>query len=120
MGQRFLAVMAAVALGVAAVGCETSSMDKDLKRSADRATIQLDRTTKERDALQKENETLKKQLAEAKGVSMSGGTGDSKETADRITLLESQLRASQMKVRQLEDAAMAGRQGMPATRAVGP
>jgi septal ring factor EnvC (AmiA/AmiB activator) len=111
--------MVAAVLGLAALGCESNSMDRDLKRNADRATIQLDRMTKERNALEKENEALKKQLADTgKGVSASSAA--QKELVDRVASLENQLRASQMKVREMEDAAMSGRQGMPATRPVGP
>ncbi len=118
-GKWLMLGLLSVGLTGAVLGCETSSMDQDLKRQADRATILLDRAQTELQAAKAENERLTAELAKFQKKSSTDITS-LKDAQQRIDTLDAQLLQSQQRIRELEDAAMANRQGMPATRATAP
>lgn len=103
----------------AGLGCDSSSMDRDLKRQADRATIRLNQAENERDQLRADAEKSKaavdlerKRAEEAQ--KLAG------ELRQRMSTVEADLLRARQRVRELEEAALAARQGMPTTRAVQP
>lgn len=94
-------------------------MDRDLKRQADRATIQLNQVQNERDALQTELRSTKVTLDDrAKQLELL--QKDNAALRQQIERNEADLIRARQRVRELEEAALAARQGMPTTRAAQP
>lgn len=104
---------------IAAGGCQENQMNKDLKRQADRATIQLNQVETERDAL-KEEVTREKAATEAERKRADAAIREATELRSRLSQAENELRGARQQVRKLEDAALAARQGMPTTRSMQP
>lgn len=111
----------ALAVGVAGVsgGCEANSMDKDLKRQADRATLLLNQTENERDAAKAEADKAKQAL-ELRDKQMDAASKEYVSLRERMARTENELMAARQRIRELEEAALAARQGMPTTRAAQP
>jgi chromosome segregation ATPase len=109
-----------VGFGLLGAGCDTSGgMNRDLKRSADRATIQLDRQKAELATAKADAEAARTAL-EAETKRADAATRELGELRQRLSRSEADLLLSRQRVRELEEAALAARQGMPATRTVQP
>ncbi len=115
-----LPCLAVTLLAVALGGCETTnSMNRDLKRDADRATIQLNRQRAELAAAQTLAEQSKTS-ADAETKRAEASNRESAELRQKLSRTEADLLVARQKVRELEEAALVARQGMPATRPAQP
>lgn len=118
--SRIAPAVAVASLLIAGVGCDTgSNMNRDLKREADRATIQLNRQRADLAAAQTAAEQATATAA-AETKRADAAAKDAAELRQRLSKAETDLLLARQKVRELEEAALAARQGMPATRTVQP
>jgi uncharacterized coiled-coil DUF342 family protein len=114
-----LVILVLAGLGGMAGGCEENSMNKDLKRQADRATLRLNQAENERDAM-KEEVTKEKTATEAERKRADAAIQEATELRRRLSQTETELMNARQEVRRLQDAALAARQGMPTTRSLQP
>lgn len=115
MKTSLRAVLLPAVLLSLALGCDSNTMDKDLKRQADRATIKLNRAENERDALQAQLAKANADLVKAK-AEQDVAQRNFADLRDKNDRLEADLLQSRQRIRELEEAAMSARQGMPTTR----
>jgi uncharacterized protein YaaN involved in tellurite resistance len=120
MKTRLLAAaVVSAALVVSGSGCSTNEMDRDLKRQADRAVLERNKLESEQAAMKTEVEQLRTALGAEKQRSESA-TRDVVDLRARLLRSEADLISARQRVRDLEEAALAARQGMPTTRSVQP
>jgi peptidoglycan hydrolase CwlO-like protein len=112
--QSCLPILACLGL-LSSLACDSNAMDKDLKRQADRATIKLNRVETERDALQVELTKARAEIAKSK-ADADASSREADVLRQRLSRIEADLLQARQKIRELEDAALAARQGMPTTR----
>ncbi len=110
-------LLAAGTLGIATtIGCQSSDMDKDLKRQADRSTVELMKVEKERDALRDQVTKLQAlQPTEAK-VTRTEASGSTELAAARkqVADLETQLKQTRTALRDAQEQILNLKTSMPA------